>query len=105
MAFTPSGWIPSLGPLAGCQVPERSCLGAAAELDFWLLAAACCGFARAPSTKDDNISAGAAMIIRILVIPTAAFLPKRAPAHQMPWRESLQSFVTSRSPVEPARTA
>src|SRR5260370_36173032 len=81
MAFTPSGWIPSLGPLAGSQVPERSWRGAAAGATFWLLAApdlssvfrslaagACCARLLATRATDGKISATTTTMIRIFVI-------------------------------------
>src|SRR5689334_16304906 len=71
MALTPSGWIPSLGPLAGSQVPERSWRGAAAGAVFWLAApdfslatVACCGLPPA-GAKDEKSRAGAKIVIKI----------------------------------------
>src|SRR5579872_2917118 len=56
MAFTPSGWIPSLGPLAGSQVPERSWRGTAADFDS-AAASACCGRAPAASAAEEASAA------------------------------------------------
>src|SRR5579864_1782145 len=86
MAFTPSGWIPSLGPLAGSQVPERSWRGVADDFDSAAVPA-CCGRASAASVAE-NASADARTITKILerfsifadpfLFPIALFLPARA---------------------------